>query len=781
MNPFQKRTRIRNLLILAAAFAAAPAQAQHLIAWPIGRPAPILVPPWPRPPRPMPMPEPRPDVIGLPLGGQHLEGNVRGQVAQLWLETVFSNDTPQRLEGELFLPIPADVVIDKMEMRLGEKVMKAELLDANQARTTYENIVRQMRDPALLELQSERLLRARVYPIEPHSSVTLRFSYTQVLPLAGGLYTLRLPLANVDRKETAQSVKVNLQSETPIRLLYSPTHAVTIHKEGDKKASVEYKAAGTGGEMVVLYSLAEGRLASSLLSYREEGEDGYFMLSLSPRVRASAESGPKDIIFLVDRSGSMEDDGKILQARKALKSSINHLSPNDRFGIIDFATGVEAFSGALVSADPGNRQRAQSYVDKIEASGGTNLQGALEEAIRMLEAGKSPERIPMLLLVTDGLPTVGETQTDGLLRLVQSRNAALKTRFFCLGVGKDVNSLFLDKLAEGQHGSRDYVLPGEDIEVKLGQMVDRIAKPAFSNVQLQWSGVEASQLYPRDITDIYYGDPVVLFGRYPKEGQGQLILSGRSAGKAARVEIPVDFPKTRTQENYLPRLWAYKKIAHLLDEVRLAGGNSEIIDEIKKLARRYGIVTPYTSLLIAEDSDMAQFRRPQPSGGGDFAMEQMREDAGGASPASAVRGQAFSRALTKAKSGSLSSLIGAAQSSAIGPMASADSAGGKAAAQSPAEAAEAKAFAKSERSLPQRPQASEMRQIGSKTFYKRGDAWVDGAFEAEKGLAVEEIEFLSPRYFDLLKDHPEVRGWLSLGKNVTFVLGRKAYRISGKP
>ena len=764
MNRFQAATFKMRFVgwALLSALAAVPAQAQQLIAWPIGRPAPVFVPrPSPRPmpmpmPRPLPMPEPRPDVLSLPLGTQMLEGQVRTQVAQLWLETTFRNQTPQRLEGEIFLPIPADVVIDKMEMRVGEKVMKAELLDAKQARDTYENIVRQMRDPALLELQSERLVRARVFPIEPRSSVTLRFSYTQILPQAGGLYSLRLPLSRADRGEVQQSVRVKIESETPIRLLYSPTHTVDVQREGDKKARIEYKAGGAGGEMVVLYSLQQGRLASSVLSYREAGEDGTFMLSLSPKLRSSGEVTPKDILFILDRSGSMEDDNKIVQARKALKSCIGRLSANDRFGIVDFATGVEYFSPALVSADDANKEKAKAYVDKIEASGGTNLQGAIDEAVKLLGHDKSSERIPMLFLLTDGLPTVGETQNDALLRLVRERNSALKARVFCLGIGKDVNSLFLDKLAEGQHGSRDYVLPGEDIEVKLGQMTDRIAKPALSNVQMQWSGVEVTQVYPKDITDIYYGDPVVLLGRYSKEGSGKMILTGVSAGRQVRLEVPVELPMTRTDDPYLPRLWAYKKVAHLLDDIRLGGQNAEVVDEITRLAKRYGIVTPYTSLLIAEDGDMARLRHPQAM---PEALSAMQADAAGAPQASVVRGQAFSRALRAAKSGSVASLRGSIGGGAgMGEAAMEQAAG----IGSPSAT------------------KTEMRQIGSKTFYKRGGSWVDGAFESEKSLSAEEIAFLSPRYFELLQEHPEIRGWLSLGKNVTFVLRGKAYRVVEK-
>ncbi|MFA6318239.1 MAG: VIT and VWA domain-containing protein [Elusimicrobiota bacterium] len=759
--------RFRSILtaVILVASAAIPSSAQRLIAWPIGRPAPIFLPP-----RPMPMPPiPRPDMIPLPLKEQKVEGSVKAQVAELWIETVFRNESGARLEGELLMPIPGDAVINKMEMKVGDKLMKAELLNADQARTTYENIVRQMRDPALLELQSERLVRARVFPIEPHSTVVLRFNYTQILPKAGALYSLKLPLARIDGLGGGRSVKVGFESQAPMRLLYSPTHSVSIDRQGDKKATVGYATGGAESELVVLYSLDEGKMASSLLTHREAGEDGFFMLSLSPSVKTDAKGQPKDIVFVVDRSGSMEDDGKMEQTKKALKSTLNRLTADDRFGIVDFATGVESMSESLIAATEEGKNRGRRYADKIEASGGTNIKEAMDTALDILsKGGAAAGRLPMLVFLTDGLPTVGETNTDELLRSVHSRNKSVHARFFCLGTGKDVNSLFIDKLAEGQRGSRDYVLPGEDIEVKVGQMVDRIAKPAITDASFEWNAVEANQVYPKGITDIYYGDPVVLVGRYPKEGKGSLVLTGKNAGGSVRLEFPLSLPKEETGNDYLPRLWAHRKVAHLLDEIRLTGSkNPEIVDEVIRLAKRYGIVTPYTSLLIAEDSDMAQLRQR-----GRVLFDRMEGDAGGgfqpgvpAAPdagpqggprfaLSAVRGQAFSRNLMAMKS----------------------AASAPAAAEAMAGAGESAGY----RDFEVKKLASEIKTVGSKTFYKRGDEWVDGAYELAGKPSATTVAFLSDAYFELLRRHPGTRGWLSLGKRVTFMLGGKAYRIVEK-
>jgi Ca-activated chloride channel family protein len=755
--------------------AVAPARAQRLLAWPVGPGTlPPIVRPMPPGPMPMPVPLPRPDAFALPLEGSKIEGQVRAQVATLWVEVTFHNDTARRLEGELLLPIPGDAVIDKLEMTVNGKTMKAELLDADRARATYEGIVRQMRDPALLELQSERLVRARVFPIEPHGDVRLRFDYTQILPQAGGLYALHLPVAKADGASTAQTVKVDFQSESPIRLLYSPTHDVQVHRTGDKKALIEYSGiAKTQGDMVVLYSLAQGELASSIAAYRDAGEDGTFLISLAPKLKADGKPSPKDIVFVIDRSGSMEDDNKMVQAKKALAHCLSRLGPEDRFGIVDFATGVQTFRPALVAATLEMRTAAKRYVESIDASGGTNMEGGLDAALEQLGPRRAEGRVPMIVLLTDGLPTVGETNTDALLRKEHAANTSVGARLFCLGVGSEVNSLFLDKLAEGQHGARDYVLPGEDIEVKMGALVDRISKPALTGVRLEWEGVEVAQVYPKEAADIYYGDPLVLMGRYSKPGHGKLTLTAKSGGKDVRLVFPFELPRQKVEHAYLPRLWAQRKVAQLMDELRMTGSsNPEIVNEIAKLARQYGIVTPYTSLLIAEDKDMAVARREA-----GVALERMARDAA-ATGDGAIRAHAMSDMLNAAKSAPAAAPA-MSLSAFSGRMIAGAASGARGEAFRSGAAFDGGAgglgFDEKEKQALSR---LDSREVGSKTFYLRDGEWRDGALEAaEEKPAVEEVAFLSARYFELLRAHPEAKAWLSLGKKVTFMLGGKAYRI----
>jgi Ca-activated chloride channel family protein len=755
----------------------APASAQQLVAWPMGsqnglrmflpgmpiRPLPPIFRPIPRPPHPSPMPtpmpQPQPEGTVMTFSGYRVDGIVADQTADLAFDITFHNPTQQRLEGVLLIPIPADTVLSGFNMTVNGHKMNGELLESDKASTIYQGIVSRMRDPALLELVGERLLRAKVFPIEPGGDISVHLGLTQLLRKSGELVSLNIPVksARMLQGQAGRAVvHLKLNTTAPLRTLYTPLSGAQIRRIGDNQAEVSYEESSEhpAADLDLFFSMRSDPLAAGLLAYKEDGEDGFFMLTLSPRLQAHGAATPKDIVFVLDRSGSMEDNGKMDQARKALSYCIGRLSAEDRFAVVDFATDANTFETSLVSANVANRARARRYVDGISAAGSTNIEGALEETFKFLH--RSEGRVPMVFFITDGLPTVGATDVNELLRRAHERNASLNARLFAFGVGSDVNTLLLDKLAADNRGSRDYVAPGEDIEGKVSGLYQKVAKPALTDVRIDWQGLEAKEIYPRPVTDLFYGSELVLMGRYGGHGKGSLVVTGRMGGRPARFVFPVELPATADRA-FLPKLWAGMKVAHELDAVRLSGrADPETIASIVKLAKKYGIVTPYTSYLITEEGQN---------------MPRIQ-----AAAVSAVRGMAFDAKSSGFSGGAgLSARAQGASDFLKMAAAPAEAAGGA------GSSIYAQGEALARRELRQQgARTVETRTVAGKTFYKRGETWVDGDYELREGAAPKTVRvvYLSPEYFDLLTRKPALARYLALGSSLKVMDGGILYEVT---
>lgn len=771
---------------LLAASVAAPVHAQQLLAWPMGSPnalrqlwpgMPVRPLPHPRPmPRPMPVPQPGPvappEATPLTVSGYRVEGHIQDQVANLTFNVSFRNPTDRIMEGVLVFPVPADTVLSGLTMTAGGKEMKGELLDAAQATTIYENIVRQQRDPALLELIGERLVRAKVFPIPARGEVSVKIVVSQLVPKSGELAGLTIPLSSAKMLQAEggrKSVLLRLNSTAPLRTVYSPTPGALVRRQSPTTAEISYEegAAPAAGDLSLFYSVRKDPLAPGLLTFKESGEDGYFLLTLSPKPQTDEKAViPKDIVFVVDRSGSMEEGGKMEQARKALAHCIRRLSLHDRFAIVDFATDSASFEPRLVQATPQNRERALRYVERLEAAGGTNIEAGINDALGLLS--KTPGRLPLVFFMTDGLPTAGRTDVQAILSGAADRNAPIGARIFSFGVGADVNTLLLDKLSEAGRGARDYVSPGEDIEAKVSGLYQKVAKPALTDIKLEWRGVAASDLHPKP-HDLFYGSELSLFGRFRAGGKGTFIVTGQAAGKPARFEFPIEFPNNAPRHGFLPRLWANAKVAQALDAIRLSGrADPEVVSEIVRLAKRHGIVTPYTSYLVTEEG-----------------MDRVRAER---SAVSALRGMSMDAAKSGFSGGGGKSAVAQRASKLFGAMASsmAPIQGMISGAANDLGGGGALAVAEQEAKDDLRRSGiavATTKVVAGKTFYQRGNAWHDGDYEladaAVKAKPVE-IEYLSPAYFELLSAHPELRRYLSLGSEMTVLWKGTAYKITGR-
>jgi len=788
-----KRNALSALLVLGLA---APASSQQLIAWPIGAanaalraflpgmpmPQPFLPGPGPRPlPQPTPMPGPRPapvlppDASPVTMAAYHVEGTITDQVAELSYRIVFRNPTDRRLEGVLMVPLPADASLSGFSMVIGGKETKGELLEATQASSIYQSIVSRAIDPGLLELIGERMFRAKVFPIEPRGEIVATLKMTQTLAKNGGLVSLSVPMrsARFTQGEGGRaSARIALKTTRPLRTILSSNADTRIVRDGEHGATISYEEGSAGPQDLALtFSMREDPLAAGVLAYRESGEDGTFLLTLSPKIEAEAKAAPKAVVFVVDRSGSMTEGGKMDQAKKALAWCVERLNPQDRFGVVDFATDWNALDeGALLAATPENKARAKRYIERIEAAGGTNIEAGLDQGLKLLNTAGGIT--PMLFFLTDGVPTIGQTDPGALLRKAASDNAALRARVFSFGVGSDVNTLLLDKLAEAGRGARDYVAPNEDIEAKVSSLYQKVSRPALTDVKVEWHGVEVDQVFPKPVPDLFHGGELALYGRFRAGGKGTVVVTGKAGGKPARFEFPVELPSENSRHAFLPRLWAAQKIGHELDLIRLSGRSAdpEVVASIVKLAKKHGIVTPYTSFLVTEEgTDLGRVQNEARRRFDALSANAARSGFMGG-PGAAAEAQSDSMVFGAMKSGgsSVSAVRGVGAKSASGPSSTMMLAKLE---KETRDENKRKGFA-----------SVETRTIGGKTFYKRGEVWVDADAEAPEASSLRSVAVAarSASYFELLSKDPGLARYFALGSEVTVLHRGTIYKVSAK-
>lgn len=765
-------------------------------------------PPWrpPHPPPILPSPRPippRPQPTWAPLEVQFVKGDVRvkDQIATTVIEQEFYNPNARQLEGTFLFPVPKGAHLDKFTMEINGKQVEAELMAADKARGIYEDIVRKLRDPALLEYSDRDLFKVRIFPIEPNAKKRVTLSYSQLLKMDGGLVNLLLPL-NTEKFSAKPlrnvSVKVDLATKRPLKSIYSPSHKVEIKRHDPTHATVGYEATDVkpDADFQLFFNQEEGDLGVNLLTWKKTGEDGYFALLVSPGVETkTVKVIPKDVMFVLDTSGSMAG-AKLDQAKKALAFCVENLNDGDRFEILRFSTEVEPLFDKLADATKDNRSKAQTFLKELKPIGGTAIDDALKKALALRpDRGDRPY---VVIFLTDGRPTIGTTDENLIVRHVADHNKTT-TRIFCFGIGTDVNTHLLDRITEDTKAFSQYVLPEEDLEVKVSTFFTKIKEPVLANPKITFpNAVRVTKLYPSPVPDLFKGEQLVLVGRYAGKADGAVQIEGQVAGESKRFAYDVKFADEASDHEFIPRLWATRRVGYLLDEIRLRGENKELKDEVTELARQYAIVTPYTAYLIVEDEKQRGIAQNQQSLQWLAGVEpQVRQDLALSfnrlstehEGASAVSGARSMRQLKVADSapmalyeGNVDALRTAPPTVAAGPGRPSGFGGGSwamgtsryAVTNGVATRPNTYAYTVADAA---KHYADQGRYVGGRTFFQNGAQWIDSEVQQMPTAKRERVPFGSDEYFKLLKKHPQMQQWLSLGQNVQFVLNDTVYEI----
>lgn len=742
--------RIRHLLpALCLLASAAPLEAQG-----------IIVPGCRRVACPGPLP------TALPVESVTLETSIEGQVATTHVTQVFRNETAMTLEGTYFFPIPSEASITEFALWDGDRRLEGEVRSREEARRIYDAIVRSRRDPGLLEYAGENLFQASIFPIGPRSTKKLEITYTQVLKAEGTTVGYRYPLGTGRNAVPIERVagRVEIRAPRGIRNVYSPSHEVDVRaseaqtacrpgapcggvRGGRASVSFETGRREERRDFQLFYSLSDDEVGMSLLTYREPGKDGYFMLLLSPASEAARrEYAAKDVVYVLDTSGSMREEDRIGMAKRALLFGLRGLGPQDRFNIVSFAGETRLMETGLVRADGAGRARGEAFVNGLRATGGTNINEALTQALAQFP--RDGDRPRLLVFLTDGLPTVGVTDPARIAANVRgARRDGM--RIFTFGVGYDVNTRLLDRVAADNGGVSDYIEPREDLEARVSTFFDKVNHPVLTGLRLDMGGVDAELVYPREMPDLFKGGQVALVGRYRNAAdlRGVTLRLSGDAGARRQSFTYADqrFPLRAEQNDFLPRLWATRRVGWLVEQIRLNGESRELREEIVELGTRYGIVTPYTSFLALEPN----FRE------GNAAAQDLsgRGVAGGVArgnrsppPPSPVSAPAAPEAVA------VTGQAGVAQARASRAQQDAVSLSADAASEA-------------------------VRRVDARTFYRRGEVWQDAELRPDSRLPVTEVEFGTDAYFDLLRRVPSLARPFALGEQVDVVHEGRVYRV----
>jgi Ca-activated chloride channel family protein len=655
-------------------------------------------------------------------------------------------------EADFMFPLPKGAAFQDLKLSINGEMVAGETMNSDRARQIYEEIVRRQRDPALLEWMGYGLLRARIFPIAPGEEKKVVVRFQTVAPREGD--ALRVDYFRGMRSnqremnqdaEGRTSFVLTYPNDPMYGTAYSPTHSTVERgygsdissRDGDRsfasysRGSVRrVEVRDARGEVTLLIPVRRSTSAAiSLLANAPGNDDGFALITLSPpAVRPRAV--PRDLTFVMDVSGSMSGQ-KMEQARAAGKQILRSLSPADRFRLIDFSSDVRTFRNDFSAATSENLRAAERYLDQLDAEGSTNIAGALDEA---LSAPVQTGRLPIVLFLTDGQPTVGER--DGSVIAANVAKQRGSRRLFTFGVGSDLNISLIEQLALEGRGTASFVRPEESVERAVGIVASRLTSPLVTDVRVYADGVRLLKMHPSGPVDIFAGEDLVILARYDGSGNAVVHFDGQTTNGPVSWSTRVSFPDRSRENPFVARLWATQRVGYLSAEKRKHGGSQEIDDEIRDLGERFGIPTEFSSYLVVEPG----MREIRPIGRRSDMMTDQVVVTGmgtvgrtsGATAAQAPASIQFEAAKSAAKQRTATSIVAADSASGVG-----NDAG--------------------------------VRRAGNATFVLRDSVWTDVRFK--KTGTVLRVKPFSDAYFKLIELVPELRESFSVGERA-IVSGR---------
>lgn len=552
----------------------------------------------------------------LSVGYHKVSVEIRDQIARTTIEESFVNHTPARLEGVFHFPLPHDASISGFGMWIGNDLVEADVVEKQRAREIFEAILREKKDPGLLEWMGGNIFKARVFPIEGHSEKRIKIVYTQVLPLRANRYRYSYGLRSemLRTKPLRElSVSVTVNSALPLKGISCPTHtARTLQTE--HSAQVDFAAQEyTPTRDFELVCEVDGKQSDVVVIPHRRGSDGYFMIQLSPpgadgnwQREILPDGKPLNVVLLCDTSSSMDGE-KRKQQSEFVGTVLTSLGDDDRFQLVCADVGTAWHSATPLSPSADNIAKARAFLDERLSLGWTNLDRAFADVIQKAPADAQ------VIYIGDGIVSSGSTDAAAfvqrLKQLVASSPAAKDSgrTFQAVAVGNSTEPVVLKGIARLAGGSVRGIGNEQSPQVVALELLNEIAQPGLRDLNVEFRGVKVAAVYPEQLPNVSAGTQQILVGRYLPEGKdqtGEIIVTGMRGSEKVRFAARINLKDAEEGNSFIPRLWARSHLDLLMSQ----GQNSAIRDEIIGLSEQFHIITPYTSLLVLEsDADRERY------------------------------------------------------------------------------------------------------------------------------------------------------------------------------
>jgi Ca-activated chloride channel homolog len=563
--------------------------------------------------------------LGLcPLKSTDVKTEISGFLARVRVEQEFVNSYSQPIEAVYIFPLSQNGAVDAMTMTVGSRVINGKIMKRDDARQTYEAAKSEGKTASLLDQERPNIFTQAVANIMPGERVLIEINYVETLKYEDGAYEFVFPMVVAPRyipagvKDAARisqrpaptrgghdiSIEVSLNAGVPVEQIRSTSHRVdqVNYSPNSSKVTLREGKVIPNKDFILRYDVTGKRIEDAVLVHRDQ-RGGFFTLMLQPPDKIATEDRtPKEIVFVLDSSGSMEGF-PIEKAKEAIRLSLDGLYPEDTFNLITFAGDTEILFDGPVPATQANLERAQAFLAGREGSGGTEMMKAIKAA---LDPSDSADHLRIVCFMTDG--EVGND--DEIVAEVQRHPNA---RVFSFGIGSSVNRSLLDRIAQEGKGEAEYIAFEDDGSKAAKKFYERVRTPLLTNLSIDWNGMPVADLYPNKLTDLFSAKPVVLNGRYTRAASGSIKLRGKVAGQPYERTISLSLPEKEEANGVLSTLWARTRIADLSSQ-SLKESNSEVTDafdkQITHLGLEFGLLTQFTSFVAVEDRVVNQNGKP---------------------------------------------------------------------------------------------------------------------------------------------------------------------------